>query len=111
MLNHRDTKTQRRPHQVPNRLRSSLCLCVSVVQTLWIVGADLHWESVRIENMKTVAASLLINRSGSSRLEIGSHGFLVEVVDSDREMVHFGCGLTLAQHQKVFTKHELVVPV
>src|SRR5262245_42878418 len=78
---------------------------------LCIVGANLHRESVRIQNMETEAASLLINRSGSSRLEIGGHGLLVEVVDSDRKVIHFGCGFTLTQDQKVFTKHELVVPV
>src|SRR5262245_30521215 len=78
---------------------------------LWIVRADLHRIPVWIENMKTEAPSLLINRSDSSRLEIGSHGFLLEVVDSDREMIDFGCRLTLAQDQEVLTKHELVVPV
>src|SRR5215471_3560438 len=61
--------------------------------------------------METEAASLLINRRGSSRLKIGGHRFLVEVVDPDREMIHLGCWLTFAQDKKVFTKHELVVPV
>ena len=61
--------------------------------------------------METEAASLLINRSGSSRLEIRAYGILVEVIDTDREMVHLSRRLTLAQDQKVFTEHELVVPV
>src|SRR5215470_16161586 len=61
--------------------------------------------------METEATSLLINRSDSSRFKIGGHGFLLKVVDSDREMIHLGCGLPLAQDQKVFAKYELVVPV
>src|SRR5207249_6346275 len=52
---------------------------------------------------------LLVDRSDFPGLEIGSDGFLLEVVDSDRKMIHFGCGLSFAQDQKVFTKHELVV--
>ena len=61
--------------------------------------------------MKTEAASLLVNRSGPPRLEIRSHGVLVEVVDSDGEMVHFGRRCTRPQDQKVLPKHELVIPV
>src|SRR5439155_4894320 len=73
------------------------------------IGADLHRVSVRIDHVETEAATLLVDRSHFPRLEIGSHGFLLEVVDSDREMIHFGCRLTLAQDQEVFAKHELVV--
>src|SRR2546422_10657836 len=61
--------------------------------------------------METEVASLLVNRSGSPRLQIRGHGVLVEVVDSDREMIYFALRITWPQNQKVFSKHELVVPV
>ena len=61
--------------------------------------------------METEVASLLVNRSGSPRLQIRGHGVLGEVVDSDREMIYFALRITWPQNQKVFSKHELVVPV
>src|SRR5207245_11349293 len=61
--------------------------------------------------METEVPSLLFNRSGSPRLQIRGHGVLVEVVDSDREMIYFALRITWPQNQKVFSKHELVVPV
>src|SRR5215510_11383002 len=73
------------------------------------IGADLHRESVRIDHMETGAASLLVNRSDPPRFEIRCHGFLLEVVDSDREMIHFGGWFTFAQDQKVLAEHELVI--
>src|SRR6267143_3109619 len=75
------------------------------------IGADLHRVSVRIQDVETEAASLLVDRSDSPSLEIRGHGFLLEVVDSDRDMVHFGWRITWAQDQKVFPKHQLVVSV
>src|SRR5437867_7085481 len=81
------------------------------MRTLRIVRANLHGESVRVQDMETEVASLFINRSSSSRFEIRSHGVLVEVVDSDREMVHFARWITWPQDEKVFSKHELVVSV
>src|SRR5262245_29609239 len=59
--------------------------------------------------METEAPSLLVDRSDFPCLEIGSDGFLVEVVHPDRKMIHFGCGLSFAQDQEVFAEHELVV--
>src|SRR6266850_6141364 len=87
-----------------------LILVQSIIR-LRVVGANLYRKSIRIQDMKTEAASLLVNRSGPPRLEIRSHRVLLEVVDSDREMVHFGRRSTRPQDQKVFSKHELVVPV
>jgi hypothetical protein len=54
---------------------------------------------------------LLVNRSDSPRLEIRSHGILVEVVDSDPEMIYLARRIFCPQNQKVFPKHELVVSV
>src|SRR5437763_896340 len=78
---------------------------------LRIVGADLHRESVWIHALETEAASLLVNRSGSTRLEIPGPGALVEVTASDRDVADFGCRITWPQDQKVFPKHELVVSI
>jgi hypothetical protein len=59
-----------------------------------IVCANLHREPIRIHDVETEAASLLVNRSGSPRLEIRNDGVLVEVVYSDCEMVYFAWRLT-----------------
>jgi len=61
--------------------------------------------------MKTRAATLLINRVGSARLEIHSHGILVEVVHSDCKMVYFAWRITWPKHQKILPEHQLVVPL
>src|SRR5258705_12566380 len=49
-------------------------------------------------------------RSGSPRLEIRRHGFQVEVVDSNGDVVYFTCGLALTKDQKLFSKPYLVIP-
>src|SRR2546426_3393668 len=96
-------------YSAPLRMQAQSISAADNGESLGIVRADLHRESVRIQDMETESASLLINRSGSPRLEIHGHGVLVEIVDSDREMIHFGGWFTWPQDQKVLTKHELVV--
>jgi len=61
--------------------------------------------------MKTSAATLLVNRSGSARLEIRSHRVFVEVVHSDCKMVDFARRIARSKHQKILPKRELVVPL
>jgi hypothetical protein len=61
--------------------------------------------------VETEAASLLVNRCGPPRLQVGSHRVFVEAVDSNREMVDFRSRVTRAQHQEVLPKHELIVPL
>jgi hypothetical protein len=76
----------------------------------WLrIRADLHRESIRIDHMETETASLLVDRSDFSCLEISGHRLLVEVVDSDGKMIDFGRRLSFAQNQEVLPKHELVV--
>src|SRR5215831_20120482 len=78
---------------------------------LRIVGANLHRKAVRIQHMETEVASLLVDGNGSARLEIRGDGVLIEVIGSDREMVHFARRVTRSQDQKILPKHELVVSV
>ena len=89
--------------------RAALERCCAYLRSRLHIGADLYRESVRIDYMETEAASLLVNRSDAPRFEIGCHGFLLEVVYSDREMIHFGGRFTFAQDQKVLAEHELIV--
>src|SRR5216684_3842294 len=56
-------------------------------------------------------ASFFVFWSDTPRLEIRSHGFLLEVVHANRNMVHFRRRITRPQDEKVFPEHELVVPV
>src|SRR5262249_17900490 len=78
---------------------------------LWIVGANLHRKCVRSQHVETEGASLLVDGNGSARLEIRGDGVLIEVIDSDREMVHFTRRVTRPQDQIILPKHELVVSV
>src|SRR6266853_797751 len=64
-----------------------------------IVCANLHREPIRIHDVETETASLFVDRSCPPRLEIRSHGVLVEVVDSDCDMVYFAWRLTWSQDQ------------
>jgi hypothetical protein len=75
-----------------------------LISSTRIVCANLHWEPIRIHDVETEAASLLVNWSGSPRLEIRNDGVLVEVVDSDCEMVYFAWRLTWPQDQKALPK-------
>ena len=52
---------------------------------------------------------LLVDRSDSPRLKIGGGGFLIEVVDSDRQMIDRACGLSGPQDEKALPKYELVI--
>ena len=76
---------------------------------LWIIGADLHWKFIRIQDVETEAAALLIDRRNAAGLEIRGYRVFVEVVDSDRQMVHFRGGFAGPQDEKVFSEHELIV--
>src|ERR1700719_3124546 len=60
--------------------------------------------------METVPA-FFVDRSDSPRLEIRCHGVLVEVVDSDGDVVYFARRLSWAEDQKAFPEHYLVIPI
>jgi hypothetical protein len=81
-----------------------------LISSTRIVCANLHWEPIRIHDVETEAASMLVNRSGSPRLEIRNDGVLVEVVDSDCEMVYFAWRLTWPQDQKAFPNASWLFP-
>src|ERR1041385_8914819 len=61
--------------------------------------------------MEPGATPLFVLRSDSPRFEIRSYRFLLEVVYANRKMVHFGRRISRPQDQKIFPKHELVIPV
>ena len=50
--------------------------------------------------METDAAFFIL-RSDAARFQIRSHGFLVEVVDSDRDVVYLTCRLAWPEDQKI----------
>ena len=76
-----------------------------------IVAANLHRKPVRIEDVESEIASLLVDRRNSPRFEIRSDGVLIETVDSYGKMIHLAGRIPRPQDEEVLPKYELVVPV
>src|SRR5579872_5313049 len=90
---------------------STACLPGLLASTAGIFGADeLQRESVRIHHMETDTA-LFILRSDAPRLQIRGHGFLVEVFDSDGDVVYLARRLAGAEDQEFLAQHDLVISV